>query len=63
MKLLSPQQLADSLGLSQRTIRKWARQGKIPCAVREGKVIRFDYDAVIAALSTRAESVLFVPCA
>ena len=43
-------QLGLRLGVRSETIRSWARQGRIPCIRITGKVIRFDWEDVLAAL-------------
>lgn len=48
-ELLSTNELADTLKLSPGTIRGWVTAGKIP-AVRTGKNLKFELDAVRAAL-------------
>ena len=48
--LLTPEQLAERLGVKPSTIQQWAKIGKIPEIRISAKVRRFDYDEVIAAL-------------
>ena len=50
-KLLTAEQLAKELRVSVETIDGWGRSGKIPRIRISHKIIRFDRDAVIAALS------------
>lgn len=52
------QQVADKLGFSVETIYDWAQRGTIPVAFRVGGRLRFDIDAVVAALNdgTRDEA-------
>ena len=49
-ELLTADELADRLAVRPSTIRKWARQGKIPEVAISPKVRRFDYTAVVDAL-------------
>jgi len=44
------EQVAFKLGYSVDTIYDWAQAGKIPVVFRAGGQIRFDLDAVVAAL-------------
>ncbi len=43
-------ELARRLGVCPGSVRKWVRLGVIP-ALRVGRTIRFDFDAVVKALS------------
>ena len=52
--LLTADQLGTILGCSAATIRKWHRQGRIPSAVNEGSIIRFEEQPVRDALKQRA---------
>jgi excisionase family DNA binding protein len=54
MQLLSHETLADQLGVSHHTIRRWHRDGVITPTVSERSVVRFDFDEVIAGLKKRA---------
>jgi excisionase family DNA binding protein len=47
--------LAKRLGASVVTVRKWAREGQIPCMGVGGRFIRLDWDAVINAMRAPAE--------
>jgi excisionase family DNA binding protein len=49
-KLLTAHELAARLAVRPSTIRKWARQGRIPEVFLTRKVRRFDFGAVVAAL-------------
>ncbi len=49
-ELLTAHEVADRLAVRPSTIRKWARQGRIPEVCLSPKVRRFDYGAVVAAL-------------
>ena len=49
-ELLTAAELADRLAVSARTIREWARSGRIPEVRASERVRRFDYEAVVAAL-------------
>ena len=50
-KLETADELAQRLHLKPSTIRTWSRQGKIPVVRISPKVIRFDSQAVMAALA------------
>lgn len=54
-KLLTAPELADRLGVGVESVRRWARDGRIPC-LRPGERghHRFRLDAVVAALETNA---------
>lgn len=49
-ELLTASELAERLAVRPSTVRKWARQGRIPEVCLSPKVRRFDYEAVVAAL-------------
>jgi|GEM_PF-1344784 len=48
--LLTANQLAQRLKVSPVTVQRWSRDGRIPCLKLTAKVVRFDYEAVCAAL-------------
>ncbi len=48
--LVSPDQLAERLGISRRTVQRLTATGLIPC-IRIGRLIRYDADKVVAALA------------
>jgi len=50
MKLLTAAQLAELLGMNTRVVLRWHQSGRIPAKIHNGRIIRFDYDDVIAAL-------------
>jgi excisionase family DNA binding protein len=52
-KLLTSEELAVVLRLRPATIRKWAREGKIPTIRMGNKVRRFDPDEVVDRLRKR----------
>jgi excisionase family DNA binding protein len=57
-ELLTTRELAKRLRVSPETIREWARRGCIPTLRLSPKVIRYNAEAVLAALSTtRAQGV------
>ena len=57
-ELLTTRELAKRLRVSPETIREWARRGCIPTLRLSPKVIRYNAEAVLAALSTtRAKGV------
>ena len=51
-ELLTTEELARRLRVAPATIRSWARRGCIPTLRLSPKVIRYDAEAVLAALST-----------
>lgn len=55
MKLLVAKELAPLLRVNEQTVRAWCREGRIPAAVREGRVLLFDEGMVLEALRRRAE--------
>ena len=54
--LLDSCQLGRRIGVSPETIRSWAREGRIPCIRITPKVIRFDWEAVLAALDVHEQA-------
>jgi excisionase family DNA binding protein len=46
--------IAKLMGVKQTTVRRWAREGRIPFLRPTGRVLRFDPDAVERALRERA---------
>jgi len=55
-KILTTQQLAKELSVSERTIYNWRSMGVIPF-IKLGNVVRFDYRRVVAALNQEGELV------
>ena len=53
--LLSADEIGAIYQVTGRQVRIWAADGKIPAAVHEGKIIRFDADEVAKALAKRAK--------
>lgn len=51
---LKPVELAKALRVSPAVISRWTKAGTITPAINEGKVIRFDLEAVKAELKSRA---------
>lgn len=51
-ELLTARELAKRLRVSPETVRAWARRGSIPTLRLSPKVIRYNAEAVLAALST-----------
>jgi excisionase family DNA binding protein len=51
-ELLTTRELAKRLRVSPETVRDWARRGCIPTLRLSPKVIRFNAEAVLVALST-----------
>jgi excisionase family DNA binding protein len=52
--LVSDSVVAQKLGVSRETIRRWRRSGRIPCHVLSERAIRFDLDAVLRSLDAKA---------
>lgn len=48
--LVTTRELAVELGVTADTIRGWARSGRIPCLRVGQKTLRFDREAVLAAI-------------
>lgn len=48
--LLTPRQLADTLKVCPVTLRRWTAAGRIPVMVIAPRVVRYDLDAVLAAI-------------
>lgn len=53
-RLLTTDELAESLSVSPRTVKNWLAAGMIPAAIREGQILRFDLPVVKRALAKRA---------
>ena len=51
--ILNCGQLAERLGVAPETIRTWVRAGRVPSLRPSAKTLRFDYEAVLAALACR----------
>jgi len=50
-RLITTRELARRLGVTSNTIRKWTREGRIPCLRIGQKTLRFDATVVIKVLS------------
>lgn len=53
--LQTTRELARRLQLSPETVSAWGRRGVIPRLQLSRKVIRYNFDAVMAALASRAK--------
>lgn len=53
-KLLTPQEIADLLGVKKSTIYSWTHQGFIPF-VKAGRLLRFRQSEVISWVAKRAD--------
>lgn len=51
VRLITTRELARRLGVTSNTIRKWTREGRIPCLRIGQKTLRFNAAAVIKVLS------------
>ena len=49
-RLITTREMASRLGVTSDTIRKWAREGRIPCMRIGLKTLRFDAAAVLDSL-------------
>lgn len=47
-------EIAEFLKVDTRTIHYWADEGKVPTALREGRIVRFDLDQVLDSLQVNA---------
>ncbi len=54
-KLLTADELADRLHVRPSTIRRWAQRGRIPTRRLTPKVVRYDLEAVVRAMSKGQE--------
>ena len=52
-ELLTAEELAQRLAVSPRTVRRWAKETRIPEVRASARVRRFDYEDVLAALKQR----------
>ncbi len=55
-ELLTANELADRLHLRPSTIRRWAREGRIPAVRVTAKVVRYDLVEVVRAVRAGQES-------
>lgn len=55
-KLVTAEEMAQELNVSPSTIAEWGRQGKIPRVRVSPKIIRYDKDATLSALSQASGS-------
>jgi excisionase family DNA binding protein len=51
LQFLTASEIAEELGVSTSTVAQWGRLGKIPRVKVSHKIIRFDREAVLSALS------------
>jgi len=56
-KLLTVEEMAARMQVKPTTIRFWARAGVIPALRITPKIVRFDPEAVLAAINERQEPV------
>lgn len=54
-KLLTPEELAEMLGVSPSTIRWWRSEGRGPRATKVGRLLRYDEADVRAWIEERKE--------
>lgn len=52
--LVGPREIATLLGIGYRLALLWTEDGRLPVAVREGRVLRYDPDECRRALRKRA---------
>jgi len=55
-ELLTAEELADRLRVKPTTVKTWARDGLIPVCRLTPKVVRFNFEAVVKAMTDRQES-------
>jgi len=53
MKLLSALELAGELNVSEDTIARWEKSGRIQPMIRAGRVVRYNFSDVIKALESK----------
>lgn len=53
--LISQTALARALGVSKTTVHFWTTEGKITPEIAEGRIYRYDLEAVLAQLKARFE--------
>jgi len=53
-RLLTTREVADFLGVHEKTVRRWQRAGGLPC-VRQGRWIRYQPVDVLRWISARKE--------
>jgi hypothetical protein len=51
--LESPATFARYVGVTSQCVRNWCNDGTIPLRIRAGRVIRFEREAALAALSSK----------
>lgn len=56
LQLLTPRQLAREIATTPQTIGNWHRAGLIPAKIAVGRIIRFEREAVLAALAAKTSS-------
>lgn len=54
-ELLTADDMADRLRVRPSTIRRWARDGRIPKVQLTPKVVRYDFAAVVRAMTNGQE--------
>jgi len=54
-KLLTPTEMAAIVNVHVGTLLRWAREGKIPSVAISRRIVRFDRDAVRAALEGQSQ--------
>ena len=56
-EILTTEEVAQRLGASVVTVRKWVRDGQIPSIRVGGRFIRLDWEAVLAAIRSNPPEV------
>lgn len=56
IELLTPSAVAARLRISRDTVVRWAREGTIPCIRLSTNRLRFEWEAVVAALKQRGQA-------
>lgn len=55
MELLKPREVAPMFGVTTKTVRRWVRQGKIPCIKTPGGHHRFPKEQIEAMVRESGE--------
>jgi len=56
MKLLSPRQVADALGVHPETVRRWIRSGKVPAIKATARTIRVRSEVLESLMAQATKS-------
>ena len=56
-KLVDSRAVAERFGVTRDCVRRWVREGRIPAVRASRRVVRFDLEAVEAALAVQRKAV------